>query len=80
MVIRTLLFAFGLTMAAFPSQAGAAQIDPKCAVMSGVHEKIACTCALQNGGWVRHIHGKWRYNFAQPHMDRVHQCVKAAGG
>jgi hypothetical protein len=80
MVIRTLLVGFGLAMAAVSSQAGAAEIDPRCAVMSSMHEKIACTCALQNGGWVRHIHGVWRYNYARPHMDSVHQCVKAAGG
>lgn len=64
----------------FRSQAQAAQIDPQCKVMGTRHEQIACTCALKNGGWVRHIHGIWRYNFANPHMNAVHACVKANGG
>lgn len=64
----------------FLSQAQAAQIDHRCRVMTTALEQISCTCALQHGGWVRHIHGVWRYNYANPHMNAVHACVRANGG
>jgi hypothetical protein len=61
------------------SQAEAVAINPRCEVMAARHEKIACTCALQNGGWVKHVHGLWRYNYPTFHMNSVHRCVRAAG-
>jgi hypothetical protein len=54
------------------------QINPQCAVMNNRQDKIGCTCGLQNGGWVRHTHGQWRWNYNTTHMDKVHQCIQNA--
>jgi hypothetical protein len=83
MTCRKIVVAVGIgAMSAllFYSSAGAFLINPQCAVMSDRHDRIGCTCALENGGWIRHIHGKLRWNYANPHMDRVHQCIRKAGG
>jgi hypothetical protein len=81
MTIRKNLAAIGigtLLVIFMVASAGAFQINPKCAVMNDRHDKIGCTCALQNGGWVRPVHGQWRWNYNTFHMDKVHQCIQSA--
>jgi hypothetical protein len=79
MPIRMVTISIVLSATAWCSQAAGAAVNPRCEVMATGHEKIACTCALRNGGWVKHVHGIWRYNYPTFHMDSVHRCVRAAG-
>ncbi len=80
MSLRTKVFLLGLgalTLATLDS-ASAFQIDPQCQTMKN---KIACSCALQNGGHVAPHHAMmtWYYP-AGPSHPAVTKCIQANGG
>lgn len=54
MTLRITLLALGLGAMTIPTAAQAFTIDPQC---QGMRDKIACTCAVQNGGVVKPARG-----------------------
>jgi hypothetical protein len=56
--------------------AGAFQIAPQCQHM---RDKIGCSCALENGGYVKPVYGMMRWYAYRWMIDSVETCVKAAG-
>jgi hypothetical protein len=79
MNLRTKLFLAGLgalTLATLDT-ASAFQIDPQCQKMSN---KIACTCALQNGGDLRFWGGQMHWEYSGFAKSEVTKCIRANGG
>ena len=65
---------------ASPSDA-AGDIDPRCQSM---HDKVRCTCALQNGGFIRgrrwYVGGPRGTIKGGGHRNAYYSCVAARGG
>jgi hypothetical protein len=59
-----------LLLASSPGRAESSQIDRKCAVFSSVSDRAGCACALQHGGRVTEVHGRWRWFYPRPHQER----------
>jgi hypothetical protein len=63
----------------------ALQINPRCQHLgdNSRGNQIACTCALHNGGIVKHWHGRYVWSLqvrAAAVPPEFRQCVKANGG
>ena len=59
------------------TSANAFQIDPQCEHM---RNKIGCTCAMQNGGYIKIRKNGVRWDYSRIYIDAVEACAKAAGG
>jgi hypothetical protein len=76
MNIRIGFLALGLGMLTMATAAQAFTIDPQC---QGVDDQIGCTCAVQNGGYVKSHHGT--VHWYSPKFDRTaySKCLKDNG-
>jgi hypothetical protein len=72
--VRLALAISALTSNIIP--AGAFQIAPQCEHM---RDRIGCSCALQNGGYVKPNHGMMRWYVQRWMIDSVETCVQASG-
>jgi len=59
-----------LCLAAPHVRAAAAGVDAKCAVFSSAKDRAGCACALEQGGWVTKVHGRWRWIYPRRHQER----------
>ena len=68
-----------LPLAGAVATAGGPDVDSRCAVFSSVQERAQCACALEQGGWVTKVHGRWRWIYPRRHQER-HCHAQASRG
>jgi len=59
------------------ASAGELAIDSRC---RGMRSVVACTCALQNGGYLAVFFGQRKAMYPYRFMDAVGKCIREAGG
>src|SRR5271165_1015441 len=72
-LIRMILGALGVTALSLVYSGGradAAAIHRKCEVFWSARDKARCACALEQGGWVTEVQGKWRWIYPRRHQER----------
>jgi hypothetical protein len=57
-------------LAALLLAAPAAARDSRCDVFPDGRDRAQCACALQLGGWVTEVHGRWRVIYPRRHQER----------
>jgi hypothetical protein len=82
---KVALGACGAFILATSSAASAFQINPRCQHLgdNSRANQIACTCAVQNGGIVKHWHGRYVWSLqvrAAAVPPEFRECIKANGG
>jgi len=78
--VRMVLGALGVSALSLMSCDGRAEtsaIDRKCEVFSSARDRARCACALEQGGWVTEIQGKWRLIYPRHHQERHCQGLEA---
>jgi hypothetical protein len=71
--VRMVLGALGVsTLSLIPldGRAETSGIKRKCEVFSSARDKARCACALEQGGWVTEVQGKWRWIYPRRHQER----------
>ena len=66
-----------LPLVSSPLLAQGLQADRRCEVFRSAEDRANCACALQQGGWVTKVHGKWRWIYPRRHQER-HCHVQSA--
>jgi hypothetical protein len=66
-----------LSLTSSAARAETARIEKKCAVFSTAKERAECACALEQGGWVTEVNGRWRWIYPRRHQER--HCAAATG-
>jgi hypothetical protein len=46
------------------------QVETRCEVFSTASDRAGCACALQHGGWVTQVRGKWRWIYPRRRQER----------
>ena len=62
----SLLAALAALLAMEPASAH----DRRCDVFPDARERAQCACALQLGGWVTEVQGRWRVIYPRRHQER----------
>lgn len=78
--VRMWVAAFGVALLSLVSSYGRAessQVEPRCEVFSTAIERARCACALQHGGWVTEVQGRWRWIYPRRHQER--HCATVTG-
>jgi len=71
--VRMVLGALGVSAVSLMSSDSRAEtsvIDRKCEVFSSARDRARCACALEQGGWVTEVQGKWRWIYPRRHQER----------
>src|ERR1700722_13835188 len=71
--VRMLLGALGVSTLSLISLDGRAEtsgINRKCEIFSSARDRARCACALEQGGWVTQVQGKWRWIYPRRHQER----------
>jgi len=59
-----------LPLVSSPGHAANSQIDRKCSVFATAKDRARCACALEQGGWVTKVQGRWRWIYPRRHQER----------
>ena len=64
------LGASALFLMSSSGRAAASKIDRKCEVFSSASDRARCACALEQGGSLTKVQGKWRWIYPRRHQER----------
>jgi len=73
MQVRVILAALGVCALSLVSSRSLAEdfkVDRRCEVFTSPSDRAGCACALQQGGWVTKVHGRWRWIYPRRHQER----------
>jgi hypothetical protein len=59
-----------LSLISLDGRAETSGINRKCEVFSSARDRARCACALEQGGWVTEVQGKWRWIYPRRHQER----------
>ena len=71
--VRMGVAALGVALLSVVSSVGRAeisQVETRCEVFSTASDRAGCACALQHGGWVTQVRGKWRWIYPRRRQER----------